>query len=271
MATVSQPLNTAWQQCVAWVEQVLRPIGFLQYGPSTAAEYATSSGAGSLVAQGWTQIKNTAAAAGDIVVFQPGTLGVDASTGHIGLVSGVSSSGGVEFTQANAPEGAGASVGHLTGSQLTTSGVSIWAPPAKLASDAASLAENASSQLGGAPNAFDPLGSAPLSAVQVDSSTSSAGGPSLSVMQGGCQSLTDILASNAHGSSIPVVGGVIGAVTGTALAPVAIIEWAAQPCVRWKVVLFGGAAVVGVIAVFMLLKHNPVDDVKKAVPLAAAA
>ncbi len=53
------------------------------------------------------------------------------------------------------------------------------------------------------------------------------------VSTGGCQSLTSFIDSNAHGSSIPVVGGVVGAITGTALFPVAVVEWSTQPCVRW--------------------------------------
>ncbi len=82
------------------------------------------------------------------------------------------------------------------------------------------------------------------------------GTPGASGNPSDCQSITDLLASNAHGSSIPVVGGVIGAVTGTALAPVALVEWAAQPCKRWSFVAYAGAAVVLGLGVWLLFRRQ---------------
>ncbi len=82
-----------------------------------------------------------------------------------------------------------------------------------------------------------------------------------------CLGLGDVLASNAHGSSIPIVGGLIGGISGTALAPVSLVEWAIQPCKRWSFAAYVGAAVVvglGIYLVFRKQANEAISSIGKA-------
>lgn len=93
MATTN-PFDVAWQQCVAWARQVLP---WISGGPATAAGYLTDPGYQHASTPG----------VGDAAVFGGGVLGADPSTGHIGVVVGVSSST-FTISQTNWPEGSGA-------------------------------------------------------------------------------------------------------------------------------------------------------------------
>lgn len=89
-------------------------------------------------------------------------------------------------------------------------------------------------------------------AITVTDTTGSSSGPA----NPDCQSIGELIASNAHGSSIPVVGGVIGAITGTALAPVAIVEWAAQPCKRWTLLAYLGIGAGLGLGIWLLFRRQ---------------
>ncbi len=86
---------------------------------------------------------------------------------------------------------------------------------------------------------------------------------------GGCKTLTEYIDSNAHGSSIPVVGGVIGAVTGTALFPVALVEWAGQPCTRAKAGFWALAFLLGGVGFYFLFRKQADAAVSSVAKVAA--
>lgn len=154
LSGVTTAVNSVIQQCVTFVEQLFKPLGFAQSGPATAAQYATTGGAGSLSAQGWQHASSLRP--GEIIVEQPGA-GVS-SAGHIVVVGGVTPQGGALIAQANAQGLAGGgppSAGQITGGALSAGlkagTISVWeAPTAAQQQQAGQLASAAYSQLTGA-------------------------------------------------------------------------------------------------------------------------
>jgi hypothetical protein len=238
-------------QCVGFVETVLP---WVPKGPATAAQYNN----GALTSAGATRVQANAAQAGDVVVWPAGVAGSSSSAGHIAVVTGQTAGGDIQVAQANWLENGATSL--MTIPMATAQKLSIYAPPPgqeqQSAINATTAAQAIHLNLGGqtAP------GTGP--AIVTTSSSSSAANPN-------CRGLTEVLSGNAAGSSLPVVGGVVGAVTGTAMAPVSLVEWAAQPCKRWSFVTYLGIAAALGLGAYLLFRRQ-VNDAVGAVTGAAA-
>jgi hypothetical protein len=180
-------------QCLQWVNNVTGGAGAGFATAGDLASYASSKG-----------LLHSTPQLGDIAVYNAGQGGAG-SAGHAGIVTAIS----------------GGAIG-VTSTNWGTAG--------------SGATQNFVGQGGGTPSGYvDPtaIGGKNIIAGQTGTTATLASSTTPAASGGGCQSLTSFIESNAHGSSIPVVGGVIGAVTGTALFPVALVEWGTQPCVRW--------------------------------------
>lgn len=196
---------------------------------------------------------------GAVAVFTGGQSGADPS-GHVGVVTSVQSPTSFTIAESNFSRGSGQTdVRQITGAvgSKVSDAVSgfIYAPNSAAAAASATAATGAGQTLPGSDTAGTIVSVVPNA------------GPV------GCQSLTALLESNAHGSSIPVIGGFLGAITGTALAPVAFVEWVTQPCKVWKGALFVGALAAGGVGLYLLFRREvdgAVSDVAKTAGAAAA-
>lgn len=195
--------STIAQQCVNWVRQITGLPG----GPGAAAGYAQGGANSPLANAGYTQLTDpTKASAGDVIVYQPGVLGVG-SAGHIVSLAGFNSNGDAIITQANSAgssAGSPPTVGTIAKDKLSTAGLSFWAPPANQAAQNASNATAALTQLGG------------------DTSQIASGGATQAT---GYKSLGTLLGDvGGPLGGIPVLGGVIKG----ASAPFVFMGWASQ-------------------------------------------
>ena len=174
---------------------------------------------------------------GDVAVWGAGQGGA-AGAGHAGIVTGLGG-GGVQVTSTNWPAGSGE-----TQYTVGNNNVGMGAP----------LGYVNPTVLGGK-NIITGATGIGAGLASAGSSVASAG-PTSSDSGAGCKSLTEFIDSNAHGSSIPVVGGVIGAVTGTALFPVSVVEWGTQPCVRWTAGFWLLAFAMGGLGFYLLFRKQ---------------
>jgi hypothetical protein len=226
-------------QCLQFVTNVTH-IATSQGGTafSSAADLATYAKSHGIL--------SSTPALGDVAVWNASTNGADAA-GHAGIVTALGSAGQVQVTSTNWPGGQGATP-YTVGQGNNPIGMGL---PSGYINPAA---------LGGN-NIITGVNAPVLTAATSGGSSSG----------GDCQGLTEILSGNAAGSSLPVVGGLVGAVTGTAMAPVSLIEWAAQPCKRWSFAVIAGALIATGIGFYLLFRREVdagVETVGKAAAMA---
>lgn len=252
-------IATLPQQCLVFVQNVL---GIHSHLAATAGAAGSEFNAAGYNAVSQPQLT---AAVGDIVQFQPGQFGVG-SAGHVGIISSIGPNG-ARLINANwgpgTNSGPGTAPSFLDVSSAQLAKLTVYEGPSGAAGQTTSIAQRMAQR--GA-SVFS------LSGSSVGTAMLTSTGDQSTTTASGCEALGSILQqSGASGflGGVPIVGTVWTAAT----TPEKLIQWAIQPCVRWRIALGLGALVLvglGLSVTFRKEVTAVVEQVGKSAEAAAA-